>query len=48
MLNEQERGQVVRSAAQVYEDFFVPALFGEWAVRVTQAARVKAGDRVLD
>lgn len=41
-------GQVTRSAADIYEEFFVPALFQDWAVRVSDAAVLKAGDRVLD
>jgi ubiquinone/menaquinone biosynthesis C-methylase UbiE len=35
-------------AATAYEEFFVPALFGEWAPRVLAAARLEPGDRVLD
>ena len=27
------KGQVTRSAAEVYEEFFVPALFQQWAPR---------------
>lgn len=41
-------GQVTRSAAEVYEAFFVPALFQEWTARVAQAARLAPGQRVLD
>ncbi len=41
-------GQVIRSAAQVYDEFFVPALFGEWTNRVADAAMIKPGQRVLD
>jgi ubiquinone/menaquinone biosynthesis C-methylase UbiE len=41
-------GQVSKSAAEVYEEFFVPALFGEWAPRVADAARLAAGQAVLD
>lgn len=41
-------GQVTRSAAEVYEAFFEPALFQEWAPRLADAARVEAGERVLD
>ena len=29
-------GQVVASAAEVYDEFFVPALFQEWAPRVAR------------
>ena len=43
-----ERGQVTRSAAEVYEEFFVPALFEEWAPRVAAAAGIRPGHRVLD
>ena len=35
-------------AATAYQNLFVPALFQEWAPRVCSAARLKAGDRVLD
>ena len=34
------KGQVTRSAADIYEEFFVPALFAEWAGRVADAARI--------
>ena len=36
------------TAAKAYEEFFVPALFGEWARRVAAAARIRTGDHVLD
>jgi SAM-dependent methyltransferase len=42
------KGQVVRSAAEVYEEFFVPALFGQWAGPIVDAAGVKPGDAILD
>jgi ubiquinone/menaquinone biosynthesis C-methylase UbiE len=35
-------------AAVAYDKLFVPALFGEWAPRVADAAQVKPGDRALD
>jgi SAM-dependent methyltransferase len=47
-MSNQERGQVTRSAAEVYEEFFVPALFAQWAPRTSAAAQVRPGDRVLD
>lgn len=43
-----DKGQVNHSAAKVYETFFVPALFQEWAVRVVDAAQIQPGQRVLD
>ncbi len=41
-------GQVTRNAAEVYEKFFVPALFEQWAERICDAGGIKQGDRVLD
>ncbi|MET0167084.1 MAG: methyltransferase domain-containing protein [Vicinamibacterales bacterium] len=35
-------------AAKAYEALFVPALFGQWASRVADAAQVQPGQRVLD
>lgn len=35
-------------AATAYEEFFVPALFQEWAQRVVTAAQLQPGQRVLD
>lgn len=43
-----QTGQVNRSAADVYEEFFVPALFQDWTGRVSEAAGLKPGARVLD
>src|SRR5262245_64165312 len=47
-MSTSERGQVTKSAAEVYEEFFVPALFQEWAPRVADAAALRSGQRVLD
>lgn len=41
-------GQVTRSAADVYEEFFVPALFQQWVEHVEQAAQLAPGQMVLD
>lgn len=41
-------GQVSTSAAEIYDEFFVPALFGEWAGPLCAAAGLVAGDQVLD
>src|SRR5688500_8730418 len=38
----------VRSPAEVYDEFFVPALFAPWGPVVSAAARLEPGDRVLD
>lgn len=42
------QGQVVARAAEVYEAFFVPALFAQWPPHMAQAAAIAPGDRVLD
>jgi ubiquinone/menaquinone biosynthesis C-methylase UbiE len=47
-MSEADRGQVNTAAAEVYEAFFVPALFGQWTKPVLDAAGVATGDRVLD
>lgn len=41
-------GQLTRSAAEVYDAYFVPALFAEWAPRMTDAAQVESGQNVFD
>ncbi|HEY7022049.1 MAG TPA: methyltransferase domain-containing protein [Ktedonobacterales bacterium] len=43
-----DRGQVSRSAAEIYEEFFVPALFAQWAGRVVEAAGLQESEWVLD
>jgi ubiquinone/menaquinone biosynthesis C-methylase UbiE len=47
-MDASERGQVTQSAAEVYEEFFVPALFQEWSSQVADAAQISSGQRVLD
>jgi len=47
-MDEAARGQVNASAAEVYERFFVPALFGQWAEQLVQRAHLSSGQRVLD
>ena len=47
-MNDISRGQLIRSAAEVYDTFFVPALFAEWAPRVADAAKLAPGQTVLD
>lgn len=47
-MGEHESGQVASSAAEVYEQFFVPALFVDWPRRVLDAAGAGVGDDVLD
>ncbi len=47
-MGEHESGQVATSAAEIYEEFFIPALFIDWPAHVLAAADVGPGDDVLD
>lgn len=47
-LDAASAGQVNASAAEVYEQFFVPALFGQWPERILESARLSDGEDVLD
>jgi len=47
-MNDIDRGQVNHNAAEIYEEFFVPALFDKWPRRVITATKMKAGQQVLD
>ncbi len=42
------KGQVTSSAAEVYDEFFVPALFQEWAEPMASAMGVGPGQSALD
>lgn len=43
-----KKGQVTASAAEVYDTFFLPALFQDWPPQVADAARIQPGQHVLD
>ncbi|MGB7424341.1 MAG: methyltransferase domain-containing protein [Ornithinimicrobium sp.] len=47
-MTEATTGQVDIGAAELYERFFVPALFGQWTARLLTLAEVGSGDKVLD
>jgi len=47
-MSDTRSGQVVANAAEVYDQFFVPALFAEWAPRLCDAAVIGEGQTVLD
>ncbi len=47
-MGDAESGQVNDEAARVYEEFFVPALFGEAAHRTVASSGLAPGKRVLD
>ncbi|MFK7801452.1 MAG: class I SAM-dependent methyltransferase [Anaerolineae bacterium] len=44
----QERGQVTSSAAEIYDQLYLPALFRQWTPQMIQAANIQSGDNVLD
>ncbi|MGH2374096.1 MAG: class I SAM-dependent methyltransferase [bacterium] len=48
MASSAETFQISLNAAEVYESKFVPALFGEWAPHLVDAAGVGPGQSVLD
>lgn len=47
-MSDSQTGQVAATAAEVYDQFFVPALFAEWAPRLCDAAMIGEGHSVLD
>jgi SAM-dependent methyltransferase len=47
-VSDTDRGQVSASAAEVYDSFFVPALFEQWTDVVLDVADVRPAHRVLD
>ncbi|MCG8435747.1 MAG: methyltransferase domain-containing protein [Gammaproteobacteria bacterium] len=47
-MGEQESWQVTGSAAAFYEEYFVPAIFSQWAPVIVETAGIQPGDRILD
>lgn len=47
-MEQLDKGQVNTSAAEVYEEFFVPAIFANWSPQVADSAKIQAGQHVLD
>lgn len=47
-MEDSQHGQLSGNAAEVYEQFFVPALFARWADTVADTCRPVPGARVLD
>jgi ubiquinone/menaquinone biosynthesis C-methylase UbiE len=43
-----KQGQVSQSAAEIYESFFLPAIFAQWSDLVLKAAKLGPGQHVLD
>jgi SAM-dependent methyltransferase len=48
MTDDAARGQLTGTAADVYEQLFVPAIFAQWPPVLLDAAGVQTGERVLD
>jgi SAM-dependent methyltransferase len=47
-VSEADTGQVTGSTAEIYDKFFLPALFERWAEPVCEAADIRPGDHALD
>ena len=47
-MDEHDKGQLAASAAEVYDEFFVPALFIDWPRQVLETSKVQVGRAVLD
>jgi SAM-dependent methyltransferase len=47
-MSDAEKGQLSVSAAEIYEEFFVPALFRQWTEEMADAAGIQKGRVVLD
>ena len=47
-MSEPETVQLSTDAAVVYEQCLIPAIFGQWALQLADAASIGPGDRVLD
>lgn len=47
-MSEHSKGQIVQSAAEIYDEFFVPSLFVEWPQRIFAATNLAPGHAVLD
>ena len=45
---ERERWRSFENFAEIHENFCLPAMFGQWAPRISDAVSIAAGDRVLD
>lgn len=47
-MTDADRGQLATDAAEVYEQFFLPAVFDQWPGRILERAGTGPGNRVLD
>lgn len=47
-MDQHVAGQLTENAAEIYQRFFVPALFADWPRQVLDAVEARPGERVLD
>lgn len=47
-MDDHAKGQLTGSAAEIYDQFFLPALFEEWPPKIVAVADLKPGEHVLD
>jgi SAM-dependent methyltransferase len=47
-MDSEIRARTTRSPAEIYEEYFVPALFAQWGEVLADAAQLAPGQRVLD
>ena len=47
-MNNHKTGQISTNAAEIYSEYFVPALFAEWPRRLLDVAQAAPGEQVLD
>src|SRR5205823_5027405 len=45
---QREQWQITGDAAELYERYLVPTMFGPWAADLVALATLRAGDHVLD
>lgn len=47
-MNDFYEWQIPGTTWEIYDDIFVPAMTGAWAVRLAESAHLRSGERVLD
>jgi 2-polyprenyl-3-methyl-5-hydroxy-6-metoxy-1,4-benzoquinol methylase len=47
-MSQAERWHLGGNAPEIYQHYLVPAIFGPWAPLLTEQAKLRAGERVLD
>lgn len=47
-MSRTDKGRASNSTAEIYDEFYVPAVFEQWADSVADAAQIGTGQRVLE